>query len=199
MARSLSLRLTGRLSLCQRPECQSRVTVTGDHVTHDASDSETVTVTNFARLYPNTHAGYWGSPSQGCLGPLLHYTALRHSLATGDSQLAPDSDSRVCYYACLSRYDYDIVRGIYLSLSTPRPYQPRGDIPCRTRDLVNWPISKTTFSRRTTRFPVEYYSITQPSQDEFDASRYYYNREDQVLTAPSSSKITCRPRHCPDT
>ena len=48
-------------------------------------------------------------------------------------------------------------------------------------------------------FPVEYYSSTQPSQDEFDASRYYYNREDQVLTAPSSSKITCRPRHCPDT
>ena len=92
-------------------------------MTQDASDSETVTNFKFARLYPNTHAGYWGSPSQGCLGPLLHYTALRHSLATGDSQLVPDSDSRVCYYACLSRYDYDIVRGIYLSLSTPRPCQ----------------------------------------------------------------------------
>ena len=28
---------------------------------------------------------------------------------------------------------------------------------------------------------------SQDDQDEFDASRYYYNREDQVLTAPSSS------------
>mmetsp|Transcript_7715 Transcript_7715/g.21634 ORF Transcript_7715/g.21634 Transcript_7715/m.21634 type:complete len:139 (+) Transcript_7715:94-510(+) len=28
---------------------------------------------------------------------------------------------------------------------------------------------------------------SQDDQDEFDASRYYYNRDDQVLTAPSSS------------